>query len=58
MRSLCSIGYNGYASFEPTISDIEYETPTKKGLEFIKSIEKLVSSPSLSSSFSNSTAVN
>ena len=56
MRSLCSIGYNGYASFEPTISDVEYETTTKKGLEFIKSIEKLVSSPS--SSFSNSTVVN
>jgi sugar phosphate isomerase/epimerase len=58
MRSLCSIGYNGYASFEPMISDMEYEILTKKGLEFIKSIEKFVSSPSVSSSFSNSTVVN
>ena len=54
VRSLYSIGYNGYASFEPTIIDKDYENSTKRGLEFIKSIEKLVSS----SSFSTSTAVN
>jgi sugar phosphate isomerase/epimerase len=54
VRSLFSIGYNGYASFEPTIIDKDYENSTKRGLEFIKSIEKLVSS----SSFSTSTAVN
>ena len=54
VRSLYSIGYNGYASFEPTIIDQDYENSTKRGLEFIKSIEKLVSS----SSFSTSTAVN
>ena len=61
MRSLASIGYNGYASFEPTIVDQNYETFTRKGLEYIRSIEKsLTSAASLSSlsSFSNSVVVN
>src|SRR5918996_1071328 len=61
MRSLASIGYNGYASFEPTIVDQNYETFTRKGLEYIRSIEKsLTSAASLSSPsfFSNSVVVN
>jgi sugar phosphate isomerase/epimerase len=60
MRSLSGIGYNGYASFEPTIVDQHYETFTRKGLEYIRSIEKSLSSTSLSpsSSFSNSAVVN
>ena len=60
MRSLASIGYNGYVSFEPTIVDQNYETSTRKGLEYIRSIEKSLTSSSLSSpsSFSNSVVVN
>jgi D-psicose/D-tagatose/L-ribulose 3-epimerase len=60
IRSLASIGYNGYASFEPTIVDKNYETSTRKGLEYIRSIEKSLTSASLSSpsSFSNSVVVN
>jgi sugar phosphate isomerase/epimerase len=59
MRSLSGIGYNGYASFEPILSDKNYETFTRKGLEHIRSIEKSLSSTSLSpSSFSNSAVVN
>lgn len=53
MRSLCSIGYNGFASFEPTINAKEYENSTQNGLGFIKSIEKLFSSSSYSPSLSN-----
>jgi D-psicose/D-tagatose/L-ribulose 3-epimerase len=53
MRSLCSIGYNGFASFEPTINAKEYENSTQNGLGFIKSIEKLISSSSYSPSLSN-----
>jgi sugar phosphate isomerase/epimerase len=55
MRSLCSISYNGFASFEPTINAKEYENSTQNGLGFIKSIEKLVSSSSYSPSLSNIT---
>ena len=59
MRSLSGIGYNGYASFEPILSDKNYETYTRKGLEHIRSIEKSLSSTSLSpSSFSNHAVVN
>lgn len=59
MRSLSGIGYNGYASFEPILFDKDYETFTRKGLEHIRSIEKSLSSTSLShSSFSNSAVVN
>lgn len=39
MKSLQSIGYSGYASFEPNISDRNYQDAIKKGLEFVKQIE-------------------
>ncbi|MGA9166651.1 MAG: sugar phosphate isomerase/epimerase family protein [Nitrososphaeraceae archaeon] len=58
MRSLFGIGYNGYASFEPNVNDKEYENFTKRGLEFIKSLEKIVSSSSSLSTFSNPTVIN
>ena len=61
MRSLANIGYKGYASFEPTIVDRNYEPSTRRGLEYIKSIEKSLSatsSLSSPSSFSNFAAVN
>lgn len=58
MRSLFSIGYNGYASFEPNVNDKDYENLTKRGLEFIKSLEKIVSSSSSLSTFSNPTVIN
>lgn len=58
MRSLFGIGYNGYASFEPNVNDKEYENFTKRGLEFMKSLEKIVSSSSSFSTFSNPTVIN
>lgn len=58
MRSLFGIGYNGYASFEPNVNDKDYENFTKRGLEFIKSLEKIVSSSSSLSTFSNPTVIN
>ena len=58
MRSLFGIGYNGYASFEPNVNDKDYEDLTKRGLEFIKSLEKIVSSSSSLSTFSNPTVIN
>ena len=58
MRSLFSIGYNGYASFEPNVNDKDYENLTKRGLEFIKSLEKIVSSSSSLTTFSNPTVIN
>ncbi|MGB7559408.1 MAG: sugar phosphate isomerase/epimerase family protein [Nitrososphaeraceae archaeon] len=58
MRSLFGIGYNGYASFEPNVNDKEYENFTKRGLEFMKSLEKIVSSSSSLSTFSNPTVIN
>lgn len=58
MRSLFSIGYNGYASFEPNVNDKDYENFTMRGLEFIKSLEKIVSSSSSLSTFSNPTVIN
>ena len=58
MRSLFSIGYNGYASFEPNVNDKDYENFTKRGLEFIKSLEKIVSSSSSLSTFSKPTVIN
>lgn len=58
MRSLFGIGYNGYASFEPNVNDKEYENFTKRGLEFIKSLEKIVSSSSSLTTFSNPTVIN
>ena len=58
MRSLFGIGYNGYASFEPNVNDKDYENLTKRGLEFIKSLEKIVSSSSSLSTFSNPTVIN
>jgi D-psicose/D-tagatose/L-ribulose 3-epimerase len=39
MKSLQRMGYDGYASFEPNISDTNYEDKIKKGLEFVKQIE-------------------
>jgi sugar phosphate isomerase/epimerase len=44
VQVLYSIGYNEYISFEPNITDKEYQYITKKGLDFIKSMEKSVSS--------------
>ena len=44
MQALHSIGYNEYISFEPNITDKEYEYSTKGGLDFIKSMEKSISS--------------
>ncbi|MGB8777888.1 MAG: sugar phosphate isomerase/epimerase family protein [Nitrososphaeraceae archaeon] len=58
MRSLFGIGYNGYASFEPNVNDKDYENFTMRGLEFIKSLEKIVSSSSSLSTFSNPTVIN
>lgn len=58
MRSLSSIGYNGYASFEPNVSDKDYVNSTKKGLEFIKSLEKAVSSSSCLSALPNPAVIN
>lgn len=58
MRSLFGIGYNGYASFEPNVNDKDYENLTKRGLEFIKSLEKIVSSSSSLTTFSNPTVIN
>jgi D-psicose/D-tagatose/L-ribulose 3-epimerase len=58
MRSLFGIGFNGYASFEPNVNDKDYENLTKRGLEFIKSLEKIVSSSSSLSTFSNPTVIN
>ena len=58
MRSLFSIGYNGYASFEPNVNDKDYENFTMRGLEFIKSLEKIVSSSSPLSTFSNPSVIN
>lgn len=58
MRSLFSIGYNGYASFEPNVNGKDYENLTKRGLEFIKSLEKIVSLSSSLTTFSNPTVIN
>lgn len=43
IQALYDNAYNEYISFEPNIMDKEYETATKDGLEFIKSIEKCIS---------------
>jgi sugar phosphate isomerase/epimerase len=58
MQSLFSIGYNGYASFEPNVNDKDYENVTMRGLEFIKSLEKTVTSSSSISTVSNPTVIN
>jgi sugar phosphate isomerase/epimerase len=39
IKSLNTIGYNNYISFEPILTNKEYETTTKTGLEFMKTIE-------------------
>ena len=39
VKSLHAIGYFGYASFEPNISDRNYEFTIKHSLEFIRQIE-------------------
>ena len=38
MASLQKINYNGYASFEPNLTDMSYKQTTKEGLEFIRNI--------------------
>jgi sugar phosphate isomerase/epimerase len=38
VESLNEIGYGGYVSFEPNISDKNYEHATKYGLDFVKRI--------------------
>lgn len=40
IKSLNTIGYNKYISFEPILTNKEYETATKSGLELVKAIEK------------------
>jgi sugar phosphate isomerase/epimerase len=40
VASLINIEYDGYISFEPTISDVDYETQVKDGLQLVKSHEK------------------
>jgi len=40
IKSLNTIGYNKYISFEPILTNKEYETATKSGLELMKTIEK------------------
>jgi D-psicose/D-tagatose/L-ribulose 3-epimerase len=42
VKSLEHIGYNQYISFEPNLTNKEYELATKNGLDFIKDIEKNV----------------
>jgi sugar phosphate isomerase/epimerase len=39
LDGLAKISYNKFIGFEPNLSQIDYELPTKKGLDFIKSIE-------------------
>ena len=39
VNSLRNIGYNHYISFEPNLTRKDYESATKNGLEFIKSIQ-------------------
>jgi len=41
IRSLKTIGYNKYLSFESILTNIEYQTSTKTGLEFMKAIENM-----------------
>jgi sugar phosphate isomerase/epimerase len=42
VKSLEHIGYNQYISFEPNLTNKEYESATKNGLDYIKDIEKSV----------------
>ncbi|MFZ0511029.1 MAG: sugar phosphate isomerase/epimerase family protein, partial [Candidatus Nitrosopolaris sp.] len=39
IKSLNSIGYDKYISFEPILTNKEYKTATKTGLDFIKTID-------------------
>lgn len=39
IKSLNDIGYDKYLSFEPILTNKDYETTTKTGLDFIKKIE-------------------
>jgi len=41
VKSLKKILYNGYISFEPTISDSDFRTEVKAGLDFIKNLESM-----------------
>lgn len=40
VKSLQKIGYDGYVSFEPSLTDRNYEDYTKGGLEFLKGLEE------------------
>lgn len=42
IKSLSTIKYDGYISFEPILTDDRYETVTKDGLEVIKAIERTI----------------
>jgi sugar phosphate isomerase/epimerase len=42
IKSLCTIKYDGYISFEPILTNDKYETATKVGLEVIKAIERTI----------------
>ncbi|MGA8084156.1 MAG: sugar phosphate isomerase/epimerase family protein [Candidatus Nitrosopolaris sp.] len=42
IKSLSTIKYDGYISFEPILTDDRYETATKDGLEVIKAIERSI----------------
>jgi sugar phosphate isomerase/epimerase len=39
MQSLLNIGYSGYISFEPNISNRNYDFAIQRGLEFVKAME-------------------
>jgi sugar phosphate isomerase/epimerase len=41
IKSLITIGYNKYISFEPMLTNKEYETATKSGLVLMKTIENM-----------------
>jgi sugar phosphate isomerase/epimerase len=42
IKSLSTIKYDGYISFEPILTDDRYETVTKDGLEVIKAVERTI----------------
>jgi sugar phosphate isomerase/epimerase len=44
IKSLSTIKYDGYISFEPILTNDKYETATKDGLDFVKAIEREQSS--------------
>jgi len=42
IKSLSTIKYDGYISFEPILTNDRYETATKDGLEAIKTLERTI----------------